>query len=103
VPWANVLCPQIPEEEVLVQEVLRADVAQGEDGVDSHKQSPVDRDQLQPLQAGGHGRQGQGAGLPQPVHEGLEAEKGPFEEHMEGWEGEGDGRTVFTETMSGED
>ena len=39
----------IPEEEVVVEEVICADVAQGEDRVDSQEQGSIDRDELQPL------------------------------------------------------
>lgn len=70
----------LPEEKVMFQELFSADVCQGEVHVSGQEQSSVDRHQPQPQHAGYPARKVQGAGLPQPVHIGLEPEERAFRE-----------------------
>lgn len=64
----------------MIQELLCANIGQWEDRVDSQKQSTVDRNQLQALQARHPARQDLRSWLPQPVNVRLEAKERTFTE-----------------------
>jgi len=74
----------IPKEKVLVQKLPCAYVGQWEDLVDSHKQSGVHRNKLQPLKARRPAGQSLRARLLQPVNVRLEAKERTFREIEEG-------------------
>lgn len=67
-----------PEKEVLLQEVLGANVRQGKPQADGHEQRAVDGHQLQTLQARRPAGQGLWVRLPQPISVRLESKEGAF-------------------------
>lgn len=69
---------QIPEENVLLQELFGPDVSQGEKMVDPQKECAVDGNQLQALHTGLPAGQSLRVRLPQPIHKRLKAKERPF-------------------------
>lgn len=70
-----------PEKEVLLREVLGANVSQGKHRVDGQEQSGVDGHQLESLQARHPAGQHLWVRLPQPISVRLESKEGAFGEN----------------------
>lgn len=68
----------LPEEDIVIQEVLGKNVRQRKVRVHGHEQDAKDRNQLEAIQTRHPARQVQGARLFQPIHVRLEAKERAF-------------------------